>query len=150
MHSSKGEIMQESRAGDTRHAGVLAYPKGPFSAAFHFLMLPNQAMLLFLPVPGLVANGLHVLLILTADALHLPGHGHHHFQARSCFVASKVSSHLDEDDCLQRQQSARYTLLHTHPYSKPAFIYTSRLTLRYMCAFAVGCAGQGTALEAFE
>lgn len=130
MHSSKGDIMQESRDGDTRHAGVMAYPKGPFSATFHFLMLPNQAMLLFLPVPGLVANGLHVLLIFTADALHLPGHGHHHFQARSCFVASKVGSHLDEDDCLQAQQSARYTLLHTHAYSKAAFISTSRVTLR--------------------
>lgn len=107
--------MQESRPGDTKHAGIIAYPKGPFSAAFHFLVLPNQAMLLFLPVPGLVANGLHVLLILTADALHLPGHGHHHFQARSCFVASKVGSHLDEDDRLQMRshQSARYTLL-TH------------------------------------
>lgn len=124
--------MQESSPGDIRHAGLIAYPKGPFNATFRFLVLPNQAMLLFLPVPGLVANGLHVLLILTADALHLPGHGHDHFQACSCFVASEVGSHLDEDDCLQTHshQSARYKLLHTHACSKAAFISTGRVTLR--------------------
>ena len=77
------------------------YPESPFSAAFHFLVLPHQTVLLFLPIPGLIANGLHVLLIFTADALHLFRHWHDHLQACCSFVRAEICSHLDEDDRLQ-------------------------------------------------
>ena len=86
--------------------GVAAYPQSPFSAAFHFLVLPDQAMLLFLPIPGLVANGLHVLLILAADALYLFRHWHNHLKSCCCFVRFKVCPHLDENDSLQCHATA--------------------------------------------
>lgn len=80
---------------------VEAYPEGPLRAALHLLVLPHKAVLLLLPIPGLVADRLHVLLILTAHTLHLFGHGHNHLQTCCCFVRPKVCSEFDEDDRLQ-------------------------------------------------
>ena len=72
-------------------------------------MLPDQAMLLFLPVPGLVANGLHILFVFAAYTLDLLWHRYNNLKPSSSFVSAKVCSDLDEDDGLQ---SKKYCTCH--------------------------------------
>lgn len=80
---------------------LLTHSQSPFCVALHLLVLPHKAMLLFLPVPGLVADGLYVLLILATDPQHLSGHGYYNFKACCCLVGGEVCSDFDEYHSLQ-------------------------------------------------